>query len=460
MTQNPEKNLKLMLRHEEEVNIQIGLQILANYPDKQSFATALFALAYYHSDKSIRQEARTMFKQLACRALRRKVDNFYQVFTHLRVQYQNSPRKTEKKVARHLEQIADYEIIDAEELGNLTLYFTGMGFRFCWQQRLPLWSLDFSEACHLDLSGCYDPAIKQYLHYFPSITSIDLSDNQLDTFPEEILNLSDLQRLNISKNELKTLPESIINLAELEYLDASENRLKRLPNSICKFYYLSHLYLQQNLLRKLPDDIGYTNYLHTLDVSHNLLAELPYSMIRFSDYHDVQLSNNLLSPSVWATEDHTTIIPHFWVNEGEWDCDFIGAKATFSLYEDVYSNIVPPLEWNPKQASEICLTELMLEGYNQNPEINQWMETPFIEADIMPDNKEQTTYSQGTNEHYIAGNNPTHLGSQFMEFYTEDDMADFLQSQTQIHPDTWPWMYETGLRIRYIVEGEFYDQEI
>jgi len=462
MTQNPEKNLKLMLRHQEEVNIQIGLQILSNHPEKQNFATHLFALAYYHSNKHIRQEARILFKQLTCRNLRKKVNNFYQIFAHLKAQYPQTPQKTEQQVAHYLAQVADYEIIDKGELGNLTLYFTGMGFRFCWEQSISIWETDFTELYHLDLSGCYDPRVKQYLPYFTSITSVDLSENQLNTFPEEILSLPHLRVLNISKNRLNSLPDSLSNLPVLEYLDASENRLKHLPNSICEIEYLQYLNLRQNLLRKLPNDIGYTSYLNTLDVSHNLLAELPYSMSCFSDYHTVLLNNNLLSPSTWANEDHVNLVPHFWVNDGEWDHDFITAQATFSLEEDIYSHIVPPVDWNAKQASEIYWAEQVLESNHPKSTLDQWMEAASIVEDAQLDKEEKVTYLQQIGWHLLSDppSVPSHLGGQFMEFYLDDDLADFLQAQAQVQADIWPWMYKTGLRVRYLVEGDFYDDEI
>jgi len=460
MTQNPENNLKLLLRHEEAVNIEIGFQILKSHPEKTVFATHLFALAYYHANERIRQKARTLFKQMACHNLREKVNNLYKIFARLKAQHPQNPKKTEQQVARYLAQVADFEIIDKEELGNLTMYFTGMGFRFCWEHHLAFWPIDFVELHHLDLSGCYDPKIKQYLPYFSSITSVDLSENQLNTFPDEILSLSNLHILNISKNRLNSLPASISSLSMLQHLDASENRLKKLPNSICQIEDLHYLNLQQNLLQKLPNNIGYLNYLNTLDVSHNLLAEFPYSMRFFSECDTVHLNNNLLSPSTWASEAHVNLVPHFWVNEGEWDHEFITAQTTFLLDEAIYSHIVPPTDWNTKQASEICYTEQVLEDNLQKSTLeDQWMEMASVVADGQLDKGEKTAYLQQNGWQSLSNHLsvPTHLDGQCMEFYPDDDWADFLQTQSQIHSDIWPWMCETGMRVRYLVEGDFYD---
>jgi Leucine-rich repeat (LRR) protein len=67
------------------------------------------------------------------------------------------------------------------------------------------------------------------LNYFnnsSNFTHAHLSNNQLDSLPESIGNLSFLTNLYLNHNQLTSLPESIGDLHHLDRLDLQANHIK------------------------------------------------------------------------------------------------------------------------------------------------------------------------------------------------------------------------------------------
>ena len=483
MTQNPQKNLKLLLCHDEEVNIQIGLQILSNLPEKRQYATYIFALAYYHDSKTVREPTKKMFSQLSKGKLVPHTYNFRNKIIAWKEAYTDDSPRIEDEVTQVLQELADYEILNLEELANLTLYFTGMGLHFCVEHKVSIWDKSLTNITHLDLSGIYDETNAQYLTHLSSITSLDLSNNQLEYLPSEVLNLSSLQKLNISKNRLKALPEEIDRLTQLEALDAAENFLETLPDGLCDLTNLWHLNLEQNLLKTLPERIGYYSPLSSVNLCHNFLTDLPlFFNCPYSD-SDIKLYYNKISPTTWeASCEHRTLYYHFWIEDEAWI--YLNAQSSFFIGEEEYNHLLPLKDWNTRQASQIGFAENVLESYeafNQSEELRFILEDNLLNTDekaaywqemfaltdkenpmsddeylrqgFWPEKTEQTPENlvAMATQYYLQQEN---LHDRFTEFYPEEGMADFLQEQTQLSPEVWACVYETGLRVSYFTEGE------
>ena len=88
-----------------------------------------------------------------------------------------------------------------------------------------------------------------------------LEDNELETLPEFIGNLSNLTHLYLIRNELKTLPESIGNLSNLTHLYLQENELETLPESIGNLSNLKELHLYDNKLTHTEKQKLETNFI-------------------------------------------------------------------------------------------------------------------------------------------------------------------------------------------------------
>ena len=95
--------------------------------------------------------------------------------------------------------------------------------------------------------------------------------------------LSTLTHLKLSNNLLNSLPDNIGSLETLVHLDISHNRIRSLPKSIRSLSKLTVLQARSNLLRELPQEIGQLSSLSVLDVSHNRITVLPAEVLRLGN---------------------------------------------------------------------------------------------------------------------------------------------------------------------------------
>jgi len=97
----------------------------------------------------------------------------------------------------------------------------------------------------------------------------------INSFPEEIIMLTSLERLNLAWNSLKILPKSICNLHHLKELDLIGNKLTSLPKEIGKLSCLKELDISFNELTSIPNILEELKSLKILNLIKNKLATLP-----------------------------------------------------------------------------------------------------------------------------------------------------------------------------------------
>ncbi|XP_057743659.1 putative disease resistance protein At3g14460 [Arachis stenosperma] len=92
-----------------------------------------------------------------------------------------------------------------------------------------------------------------------------LSFSRLDIFPDPIDKLIHLRYLDLSTNVVQTLPESICNLCNLQTLKLKDcSRLTMLPNGMYKLVNLRHLDIRGTPLKEMPKGMGKLKQLQTL----------------------------------------------------------------------------------------------------------------------------------------------------------------------------------------------------
>jgi Leucine-rich repeat (LRR) protein len=113
-----------------------------------------------------------------------------------------------------------------------------------------------------------------YFKYNTELKGWDGEDSSMLSLPENIGALQQLKELNFIGNNLDSLPESIGQLLNLEVLRLRSNNLKTLPKSIGLLDKLKILDLADNNFRELPNDIFQLQKLEILDLSNNKLESL------------------------------------------------------------------------------------------------------------------------------------------------------------------------------------------
>lgn len=125
------------------------------------------------------------------------------------------------------------------------------------------------------------------------------SDNQITgTIPQEIWNMTQLNRLDLSSNNITgEIPEEIGNLKRLGRLELNGNQLSgRIPSGLGSLTDLEYLDLSSNRFSsEIPTSLAFLSNLHHMNMSRNSLDEaIPIELTKLSQLSMLDLSENQL----------------------------------------------------------------------------------------------------------------------------------------------------------------------
>jgi Leucine-rich repeat (LRR) protein len=111
------------------------------------------------------------------------------------------------------------------------------------------------------------PHSKEFYHSNNSAGVENFSGMNLTDFPSDYTETS-INTLDISNNNIATFPPRIFTFGMIEYLDISNNKISNFPslNSLNKLQYLN---IANNQLSEISNSIGELRHLNFLDVSNN-----------------------------------------------------------------------------------------------------------------------------------------------------------------------------------------------
>jgi LRR-repeat protein 1 len=125
----------------------------------------------------------------------------------------------------------------------------------------------------LDMSGNEITSLPESMDACPSLTQINLADNQINIVPRGFctgLMSKSLKLLNLTGNKLTLLPNYFCQLRGLVTLNLDKNQLTLLPPSIGKLRLLKHFSAADNMLKILPGSFTQLR-LDNLELSSNPL---------------------------------------------------------------------------------------------------------------------------------------------------------------------------------------------
>jgi Leucine rich repeat/Leucine Rich Repeat len=103
-----------------------------------------------------------------------------------------------------------------------------------------------------------------------------------------------LKKLVLHSNDIEIFPPNWLNLTNMEDFECSSNKLTELPDGLKKWIRLTHLNLKENKFPFFPPVIFQLNKLKTLDLSQNFIKVIPSSIVILSNLESLHLSFNLL----------------------------------------------------------------------------------------------------------------------------------------------------------------------
>lgn len=116
----------------------------------------------------------------------------------------------------------------------------------------------------------------------------------IDSIPEEIELLTNLQTLEIMNNHLTEIPNGISKLTNLKALHFNDNNLRGIPYGFDKLMNLTHLGINKNEIHIFPQEICFLVNLTDINISHNELTIIPRDISLLCKLNVLTLDNNLL----------------------------------------------------------------------------------------------------------------------------------------------------------------------
>lgn len=117
----------------------------------------------------------------------------------------------------------------------------------------------------IDLRNCGLTEIPKELFTQDQLVFIDLSNseyteesrkNRIAEIPDEISNLSNLNKLNLENNQVEKISSELSRLKKLKYLNLKNNKLKDIPEQIANMEQLKELNILDNPFDLLPPEIA------------------------------------------------------------------------------------------------------------------------------------------------------------------------------------------------------------
>lgn len=132
--------------------------------------------------------------------------------------------------------------------------------------------------------------------YSPKSTlrELNLSGNQLNFFPEQILELTHLKYLYLGSNKIVNIPKDIWKINSLQILSVGGNQIVEVPDTVGRLNLLQALVLSNNLIEQLPASIAHLNQLRSLLIDKNRLKTLPTQIIKLKCLAELSLRDNPL----------------------------------------------------------------------------------------------------------------------------------------------------------------------
>lgn len=133
----------------------------------------------------------------------------------------------------------------------------------------------------------------------PNLNTLRISANLITELPATMSNWRKMKSLVLGSvfggNLIESIPEDCISAMPLEELDLSHNQIKSLPEDFAEgANLLVNLNLSDNQLETLPRSIGLFRNLKSLNVSKNHLTSLPIDLVNLVNLDILDVSENLL----------------------------------------------------------------------------------------------------------------------------------------------------------------------
>jgi len=133
-----------------------------------------------------------------------------------------------------------------------------------------------------------------------SLAHINLSFNNFESIPEELLEIPNLEILKLRNNPIRVIPEGISQLTKLRNFVLSFCRLTSLPQSLFQLSNLEKLDISYNEIAFIPEELSNLRSLEVLNLEGNRLASLPSGIVLLS-LRSLNVANTFTHHLFWRS---------------------------------------------------------------------------------------------------------------------------------------------------------------
>ena len=144
----------------------------------------------------------------------------------------------------------------------------------------------------LEIGSCGLDSVPESVWELANLEELRLNDNKLKTLSPAIAKLTKLRRLWIGWNPFEGFPEAVCKLEQLEALSVYNCRLSVLPSSFASLRNLLELNVCDNALEQFPKVICELRSLRKLWLGGNKLSSLPQSFANLRELRMLDIWNN------------------------------------------------------------------------------------------------------------------------------------------------------------------------
>lgn len=117
----------------------------------------------------------------------------------------------------------------------------------------------------LSAQNGYYYSLEEAVQNKDSVISLAIKHKHLKSFPKEILDMPNLERLDLSRNSIKEIPTKIDTLKHLHYINFAQNHLEYLPYSM-SLMPIDSLILWDNQIKYFDNSFSKLSSLKYLDI--------------------------------------------------------------------------------------------------------------------------------------------------------------------------------------------------
>lgn len=135
--------------------------------------------------------------------------------------------------------------------------------------------------------------------YSPIVESVEqpylhLQNKNLSELPSDINTLK-IKEVILTGNRFTEFPEEVLNMPQLEELLIGHNPIRKLPDDLTKLSNLKRLSINKTLIKEFPKDLSPLASLETIGLDHNDYSSVPEAILTLPSLKNLRVNNNLIT---------------------------------------------------------------------------------------------------------------------------------------------------------------------